>query len=96
MLQKDLDSGEARIETMRKVSCIRITLSKNSDTKGHSDEDGYQPPLPAHMVIDAPGQAGRSGTLPADARTPQSIGQQRVAAPSRKQQGGRSAQPLGS
>jgi hypothetical protein len=102
--QKDLDSGEgSKIETMRKVSCIRITLSKNSATKGHSDADGYQPPLPAHMVTDAPGQSASaaaarppSGRLPADAGgPPQSSGQQRGAAPSRRQQGGGSAQPPG-
>ena len=54
-LQQDSDSGEgSKIENVRKVSYIRITLSTDCTVLGQSDADGYQPPLPLHMVVSAP------------------------------------------
>jgi DNA-binding protein len=67
--QKDHDNDGPKIETMRKVSCIRITLSKNAALKAQTDAAGYQPPLPAHMVTDAPPPAARKSATPAAART---------------------------
>ena len=55
MVQRDSDygDGDGRTENGRKVSCIRITLSTCPTTKAQTDADGYQPPLPAHMVTSA-------------------------------------------